>query len=48
MICQDCTKKGSEVLIFSMEKKDFFAVCFDCITDDDYTCSDSLLRKVLE
>ena len=45
MECQDCGEKEAEVLIFSEEKKDFFLVCNDCITDNDYICPDGLLMR---
>ena len=45
MECQDCGGKEADVLIFSEEKHNFFLVCKDCITDDDYICPDSLLIR---
>ena len=48
MECQDCGKYEADVLIFSGEKKDFFLICKDCITDDDYICPDGLIRRWFE
>lgn len=48
MECQDCNEGNATSLVFNETKKQFFAVCEDCIKDDDFICEDGLINKFVE
>ena len=47
MICQDCTEKTADTIIYDTEKKQFFGVCRDCIKKTDAIVPDGLIKEWL-
>jgi hypothetical protein len=45
--CNDCNKDRDLVIIFDDQKKEFFVVCADCISSEDWICPDGLAQKVV-
>ena len=48
MECEDCNKKIANKIIFSTDVFRFFAVCEDCIGENDYVCPDGLIKNMVE
>jgi len=46
MECQDCNKSIATKVIFSMKDLMFFAVCGECVTEEDHICPKEIIEMV--